>query len=65
MTELPRSWVKHWTVLALHVKGKPKIVYEGIAKRILEAVINGERDPIRLRDAGLGAFGPYYDNKTG
>jgi hypothetical protein len=42
----------------LHDKGQPEIVYEVIAKRIIEAVRNGERDPIRLLNAGLIAFGP-------
>jgi hypothetical protein len=42
----------------LHDKGQPEIVYEVIAKRIVEAVRNGERDPIRLRNAGLAALGP-------
>ena len=47
----------------LHDKGQPEIVYEVIAKRIIEAVMNGERDPIRLRNAGLAAFGAEYDKK--
>ena len=41
----------------LHDKGQPEIVYEVIAKRIIEAVKNGERDPIRLRSAGLAELG--------
>jgi len=49
----------------LHDKGQPKIVYEVIAKRIIEAVKNGERDPIRLRNAGLAAFRTEYEKKTG
>ena len=49
----------------LHDKGQPEIVYEVIANRIIEAVMNGERDPIRLRNAGLAAFGTEYDKKTG
>ena len=47
----------------LHDKGQPQIVYEVIAKRIIEVVKNGERDPIRLRNAGLAAFGAR--TKTG
>jgi hypothetical protein len=42
---------------SLQDRGLPKIVYEIIAKRIIEAAKNGERDPIRLRDAGLAALG--------
>jgi hypothetical protein len=37
--------------------GQPPIVYEVIARRILDAVRGGERDPVRLRNAGLAAFG--------
>jgi hypothetical protein len=37
----------------LHDKGQPAIVREVIAKRIIDAAVRGERDPIRLRDAGL------------
>ena len=40
----------------LHDKGQPSIVYEVIAKRIIDAAKNGERDVIRLRNAGLAAF---------
>jgi hypothetical protein len=32
-----------------HDKGQPTIVYEVIAKRIIDAAKNGERDPVRLR----------------
>jgi hypothetical protein len=37
--------------------GQPAIVYEVIAKRIIDAAKNGERDPVRLRNAGLAALG--------
>src|ERR1700757_1000413 len=33
----------------LHDTGQPPIVYEVIAKRIIDAAKNGERDPDRLR----------------
>jgi hypothetical protein len=49
----------------LHDKGQPAIVYEVIAKRVIEAVKNGERDPIRLRNAGLAAFGAVYNEEIG
>ena len=49
----------------LHDKGQPEIVYEVIAKRIIEAVKNGERDPIRLRNAGLAALGAGYNKEMG
>jgi hypothetical protein len=44
----------------LHDTGQPEIVCRVIANRIIEAVKNGERDPIRLRNAGLAAFGADY-----
>jgi len=51
----------------LHDTGQPEIVHEVIAKRIIAAANQGERDPIRLRDAGLAALGcekgalaPFY-----
>jgi hypothetical protein len=42
----------------LHDKGQPLIVQEILAKRIIEAVGRGERDPERLRNAALSALGP-------
>jgi hypothetical protein len=43
--------------IALHDSGQPQIVYEVIAKRIIDAAKSGERDVDRLRDAGLAALG--------
>jgi hypothetical protein len=40
----------------LHDTGQPKIVYEVIVKRIIDAARNGERDPLRLRNIGLAAL---------
>jgi hypothetical protein len=42
---------------ALRDSGQPAIVYEDIAKRIIDAARNGERDLVRLRNAGLTAVG--------
>jgi hypothetical protein len=42
--------------------GQPALVQEVIAKRIIKAAMNGERDPARLRNAGLAALG--YDRAT-
>ena len=42
--------------------GQPTLVREIIAKRIIEAAKKGERDPARLRDAGLAASG--YDREA-
>jgi hypothetical protein len=41
----------------LHDAGQPAVVYEVIARRIIEAANKGERDSTRLRQAGLAAFG--------
>ncbi len=41
----------------LHDTGQPSVVYEVIARRIIEATRIGERDPVRLRDVGLAALG--------
>ncbi len=38
------------------------IVYEAIAARIIAAAHKGERDPVRLRNAGLAGLG--YDRET-
>ena len=42
--------------------GQPALVREIIAKRIIEATKKGERDPARLRAAGLAALG--YDREA-
>jgi hypothetical protein len=65
MTELPRLWARRSTPPAktFHDTGQPTIVYEVIAKRIIDAAKNGERDPVRLRNAGLTALGFDDDDK--
>jgi hypothetical protein len=40
----------------------PRLVREIIAKRIIVAAKKGERDPVRLRNAGLAALG--YDRQA-
>ena len=47
----------------LHDTGQPPIVYEVIAKRIIDAAKNGERDLVRLRNGGLAALGLDKDDK--
>ena len=42
--------------------GQPALVREIIAERIIEAAKKGERDPARLRAAGLAALG--YDREA-
>jgi hypothetical protein len=48
---------------ALHDRGQPPIVYEVIAKRIIDAAWKGERDPVRLRDAGLAGILRHGDGQ--
>ena len=42
--------------------GQPALVHEIIAKRIIESARKGERDPVRLVNAGLAALG--YDREA-
>jgi hypothetical protein len=42
--------------------GQPALVREIIARRIIKAATKGERDPVRLRNAGLAALG--YDREA-
>lgn len=49
----------------LHDKGQPTIVYEVIARRIIDAYKKGERDPVRLRKVGLAALGFNDDKQAG
>jgi len=37
--------------------GQPSVVYEAVAKRIIEMAKSGERDPNQLRDRALTACG--------
>ena len=54
----PASWARRSTRRkGLQDGGQPDLVREIIAKRIIEAAEKGERDPVRLRDAGLAALG--------
>jgi hypothetical protein len=47
----------------LHDTGQPPIVYEVIAKRIIDGARAGEHDPVRLRNVGLAALGLDGDDK--
>jgi hypothetical protein len=47
----------------LHDQGRPEVVYEVIAKRIVNAAKKGARDVDRLRDAGLAALGLSSDRE--
>jgi hypothetical protein len=46
-----------------HDTGQPAIVYEVIAKRIIDAAKAGERDLVRLRNTDLSALGFNSDDK--
>jgi hypothetical protein len=50
------------TCRGLRDSGQPSLVQEVIAKRIIKAAIKGQRDPARLRAAGLAALG--YDREA-
>jgi hypothetical protein len=41
----------------LHATRQPALILEVIAKRIIKAAMKGERDPVRLHNAALAAFG--------
>jgi hypothetical protein len=47
---------------------QPVAVREAIAKGIFEAAKQGERDPLRLRDAGLAfveqPYAPHFNGRT-
>jgi hypothetical protein len=47
----------------LHDKGQPTVVYDVIAKRIIDAAKNGERDQVKLRNIGLAGLG--FDKEAG
>ena len=50
---------------SLHPKGRPPVLQEALAKKIVEAAQRGERDPDRLAAIALGALGPFHRNVTG
>lgn len=47
----------------LHDRPDRSAAHELVAKRIIDAAQNGERDPVRLRDAGLAALSPSRGRK--
>jgi hypothetical protein len=50
---------------SLHPKGRPPVLQEALAKKIVEVAQRGERDPDRLAAIALGALGPFHRNVTG
>ena len=63
-TKQPASWARLSTrrARAYATPDSPLVVHEVIAKRIIKAAMKGERDPARLRAAGLAALG--YDREA-
>jgi hypothetical protein len=51
------------TIVSILPFVRKEIVYEVIAKRIIDAAGNGERDPIQLRKTGLTALGLDDEDK--
>ena len=49
---------------SLHPEGRPPVVQDALAKKIVEAAQRGERDPDRLAAIALGALGPFHRNVT-
>ena len=47
----------------LRDSGQRPIVYEAIARRIIDATRIGERDPVLLRNVGLAALGRQGEGK--
>ena len=49
---------------SLHPKGRPPVVQETLARKIIEAAQRGERDPERLATIALGSLGPFHRDVT-
>jgi hypothetical protein len=49
---------------SLHPKGRPPVLQETLAKKIVEAAQRGERDPDRLAAMALGTLGPFHRDVT-
>ena len=45
---------------SLHPKGRPPVVQEILAKKIIEVAQRGERDPDQLAAIALGIMGPFH-----
>ena len=45
---------------SLHPHGRPPVVQEILAKKIIEAAQRGDRDPDRLAATALGILGPFH-----
>jgi hypothetical protein len=49
---------------ALHPKGRPPVIQDQLARKIIEAAQRGERDPERLATIALGTLGPFHRDVT-
>ena len=49
---------------SLHRHGRPPVVQELLAKKIIDAAGRGERDPDRLASISLGILGPFHQEVT-
>ena len=49
---------------SLHPKGRPPVIQEMLAMKIIEAAQRGERDPERLATIALGIFSPFHRDVT-
>ena len=49
---------------SLHPKGRPPVLQDALAKKIVEAAQRGERDAERLAAIALGALDPFYRDVT-
>jgi hypothetical protein len=56
--ELTRRMGEAFDVACASVQHQHSVVKEGIARRIIEAAKKGERNPDRLRRAGIDRVGP-------
>ena len=45
---------------SVHPTGKPPVIQEMLAKKILQAAQTGERDPDRLASMAIAMLGPFY-----
>jgi hypothetical protein len=61
--ELTRAMGQAFDAAREQVGDAGQSVYEAIAEQIITAARKGERDPVRLRNAGLAGLG--YESKTG
>src|SRR5580692_3391913 len=62
--EATRNLGKAYDIACLHPKGRPPVLQEALARKIVEAAQRGERDPDRLAAIALGTLGPFHRDVT-